>query len=177
MPQNNYALKLNQASHAAWNSPNANLSSQSQGTFSNTTATSTPSQQNGSHAITTLSAPPGVPPPYSQQAPSGTNASSGQPPYTPNGAAGDSHSNANPPQSSNNPGLHQNPTLLQPGSLPQAQTHPQTPAQQVLVSAADRWGLLGLLAMLKNVGTDLDQGMGGIGTDLGTMGLDMSYPG
>ena len=31
--------------------------------------------------------------------------------------------------------------------------------------------------MLKNVGSDLDQGMGGIGTDLGTMGLDMSYPG
>lgn len=45
------------------------------------------------------------------------------------------------------------------------------------MSAADRWGLLGLLALLKNVGTDLDQGMGVIGTDLGTMGLDMAYSG
>lgn len=29
--QNNYALKLNQATHAAWNSPNANPSAQTQG--------------------------------------------------------------------------------------------------------------------------------------------------
>lgn len=28
--QNNYSLKLNQASHAAWNSPNLNPNSQSQ---------------------------------------------------------------------------------------------------------------------------------------------------
>jgi CCR4-NOT transcription complex subunit 2 len=56
-------------------------------------------------------------------------------------------------------------------------THPQTPAQQVLMSAADRWGLLGLLAMIKNAGTDADQGLSSVGTDLGTMGLDMGYPG
>ncbi|KNZ78265.1 General negative regulator of transcription subunit 2 [Termitomyces sp. J132] len=31
--------------------------------------------------------------------------------------------------------------------------------------------------MLKNGGSDLDQGMSGIGTDLGTMGLDMGYTG
>lgn len=52
---------------------------------------------------------------------------------------------------------------------------PQTPAQQVLVSAADRWGLLGLLAMIKNA--DLDRGLLSVGTDLGTMGLDMQAQG
>ena len=48
---------------------------------------------------------------------------------------------------------------------------PQTPAQQILMSAADRWGLLGLLAAIKNA--DADQNLLSIGTDLGTMGLDM----
>ncbi len=55
--------------------------------------------------------------------------------------------------------------------------HPQTPAQQVLVSAADRWGLLGLLLSIKNAGQDPDQGLSVVGTDLGTMGLDMGYAG
>jgi len=58
-----------------------------------------------------------------------------------------------------------------------SQQHPQTPAQQVLMSAADRWGLLGLLAMIKSAGADVDQGLTSIGTDLGTMGLDMGYNG
>lgn len=61
----------------------------------------------------------------------------------------------------------------------QAQTNsstiPQTPAQQVLISPADRWGLLGLLAMIKS--TDVDQNLLSFGTDLGTMGLDMQQPG
>jgi hypothetical protein len=52
---------------------------------------------------------------------------------------------------------------------------PQTPAQQVLMSAADRWGLLGLLAMIKNA--DPDQALLSVGTDLGTMGLDMQQQG
>ncbi|KZT28743.1 hypothetical protein NEOLEDRAFT_1128937 [Neolentinus lepideus HHB14362 ss-1] len=52
---------------------------------------------------------------------------------------------------------------------------PQTPAQQVLMSPADRWGLLGLIAMIKNA--DLDQSLLSVGTDLGTMGLDMTNPG
>ncbi|KAI0298125.1 hypothetical protein B0F90DRAFT_1633024, partial [Multifurca ochricompacta] len=51
----------------------------------------------------------------------------------------------------------------------------QTPAQQVLMSAADRWGLLGLLAMIKNA--DPDQALLSVGTDLGTMGLDMQQQG
>ncbi|KAF9038385.1 hypothetical protein BDZ89DRAFT_945874, partial [Hymenopellis radicata] len=45
----------------------------------------------------------------------------------------------------------------------------RTPAQQVLVSAADRWGLLGLLVSIKSAGHDSD--------DLGTMGLDMGFDG
>ncbi|KZV64133.1 hypothetical protein PENSPDRAFT_556470, partial [Peniophora sp. CONT] len=48
----------------------------------------------------------------------------------------------------------------------------QTPAQQVLVSPADRWGLLGLLAMIK--GADADAALLAIGTDLGGMGLDLA---
>jgi CCR4-NOT transcription complex subunit 2 len=52
--------------------------------------------------------------------------------------------------------------------------HPETPAQQILMSAADRWGLLGLLAMIKASHSDMDQGLTSIGTDLGAIGLDMS---
>ncbi|KAJ7164773.1 NOT2 family protein [Mycena crocata] len=67
--------------------------------------------------------------------------------------------------------------------------HPQTPAQQVLVSAADRWGLLGLLAMIREAGEAGGVGhananadprgvrLSGVGTDLGTMGLDMGFSG
>ncbi|KAG5636178.1 hypothetical protein H0H81_008913 [Sphagnurus paluster] len=164
----------------AWNSPNANPSAQSQETdsltaFSNRSQTpSTQSHQNG-HALTStthLNAPPGVPPPPYTHATT-TASASGQPHYASNGAPGES----NLPTNSSNPAPHPNPVPLRSTSIPHAQHHPQTPAQQVLVSAADRWGLLGLLAMLKNVGTDLDQGMSGIGTDLGTMGLDMGYSG
>ncbi|KAF8073553.1 hypothetical protein FPV67DRAFT_1605889 [Lyophyllum atratum] len=179
--RNNFAVKLNQAQ--AWNSPNANPGSQSQGvdtqgSFSTRSQTpSTQPQQNGTHlsqtaSTTHLNAPPGVPPPPYAHTPANASAS-GQPQHTPNGAPGES----NPPPNSTNPNTHQNPASLQSSSIPHTQHHPQTPAQQVLVSAADRWGLLGLLAMLKNVGTDLDQGMSGIGTDLGTMGLDMGYSG
>ncbi|KZT37338.1 hypothetical protein SISSUDRAFT_1034149 [Sistotremastrum suecicum HHB10207 ss-3] len=52
---------------------------------------------------------------------------------------------------------------------------PQTPAQQILMSAADRWGLLGLLAMIKS--SDPETALISIGSDLGTMGLDMQQPG
>ena len=48
---------------------------------------------------------------------------------------------------------------------------PQTPAQQVLISPADRWGLLGLLAVIRSA--DPDTALLGMGTDLGAVGLDM----
>lgn len=57
----------------------------------------------------------------------------------------------------------------------QTNTVPQTAAQQILMSPADRWGLLGLLAMIKNA--DIDGNLLSIGTDLGTMGLDMQHQG
>ncbi|KAM0751322.1 hypothetical protein T439DRAFT_325465 [Meredithblackwellia eburnea MCA 4105] len=47
----------------------------------------------------------------------------------------------------------------------------QTPAQQVLFSPADRFGLLGLLQLIKT--RDPDLGMMGLGTDLTTLGLDL----
>jgi CCR4-NOT transcription complex subunit 2 len=55
--------------------------------------------------------------------------------------------------------------------------HPQTPAQQVLMSAADRWGLLALLALIKSAENEVDGGLTSVGTDLGTMGLDVGYNG
>ena len=67
-----------------------------------------------------------------------------------------------------------NSSTLQPNPSPQ---HPQTPAQQVLISAADRWGLLALIALMRNANSEPDHGLSSMGTDLGTMGLDMSYPG
>ena len=48
---------------------------------------------------------------------------------------------------------------------------PQTPAQQILISPADRWGLLGLLAVIRS--GDPDTALLGMGTDLGAVGLDM----
>lgn len=47
----------------------------------------------------------------------------------------------------------------------------QAPVQQVLSSAADRWGLLGLLAMIRSA--DPDAAMLGMGTDLSLAGFDL----
>ncbi|KAG9080257.1 hypothetical protein FRC06_006864 [Ceratobasidium sp. 370] len=52
---------------------------------------------------------------------------------------------------------------------------PMTPAQQVLISAADRWGLLGLLQIIK--GADPDVSLLNVGADLSGMGLDMGMQG
>lgn len=82
------------------------------------------------------------------------------------------HNHLNP-----NPGSNQGISTLLPNNVANSLQHPLTPAQQVLVSAADRWGLLALLAMIKNAGAEVDQGLSSVGTDLGTMGLDMSYTG
>lgn len=77
--------------------------------------------------------------------------------YTGNGAAVDAHH------------------LQSQGPTNASSTLPQTPAQQVLISPADRWGLLGLLALIKSA--DSDSNLLSIGTDLGTMGLDMQQNG
>lgn len=150
-------MKLNQAAAAAaWNSPNANPSAQ--------TTTAFPATSNGTHppgtqippsqpqTQTPLGAPPGVPPPssFNQQQPQPQQ----QTPYVGNGTAADTTQ----------------------GSAQQSSaTVPQTPAQQVLMSPADKWGLLGLLAIIKS--SDLDSNLLSIGTDLGTMGLDMQTSG
>lgn len=49
---------------------------------------------------------------------------------------------------------------------------PQTPAQQVLYSPADRFGLLGLLNIIK-MSADPDKSMITLGTDLEKLGLDL----
>lgn len=153
-------------------------------------------KQNGTHSNTNslsalLNAPPGVPPPanaYAAQLSSGptpgpiTNATAapGSAPalYASNGLApGDSHTNPseshpNPQNAVSNP----NPNSL-PANSTSLQQHPQTPAEQILMSAADRWGLLSLITMMKSANSDVDHGLTTIGTDLGTMGLDMGYAG
>ncbi|KAL5482331.1 CDC36 [Sanghuangporus weigelae] len=118
----------------------------------NGTNASTSAQQNGSlqpSAPQQLNAPPGVPPPFQQQ-------QTQQPSY---GAVADGVLGTSAPGNT--------------GVTPSAA--PQTPAQQILMSAADRWGLLGLLNAIKNA--DADQNLLSIGTDLGTMGLDMQHQG
>ncbi|KAI0754532.1 hypothetical protein C8Q80DRAFT_1139649 [Daedaleopsis nitida] len=155
--QRNFALKSNHASAAAaWNSPivnpNAPTSTFTNGQQNHTQA-QTPSQQPQQQQSQHLNAPPGVPPPTSfpqQPTPAQT-------PYVANGTVAD--------------------TPHHPSQGPAHATSavPQTPAQQVLMSPADRWGLLGLLALIKSA--DPDQSLLAIGTDLGTMGLDMQNPG
>ena len=157
------------AAAAAWNSPNANPSVQQQqsafppptnGAHPNhTTSTQPPTTAQTQQQTKHLSVPPGVgaPSQFSQQ----HQPQPGAPQHTPfagNGTvAGDTA--LHPSQSS---------------TQPSATSIPQTPAQQVLMSPADRWGLLGLLAMIKSA--DLDTNLLSVGTDLGTMGLDMQTP-
>lgn len=57
-------------------------------------------------------------------------------------------------------------TLAQPGAMA------QTPAQQILTSPADRFGLLGLLALIKS--SDPDLSMLSMGVDLQTFGLTLN---
>ncbi|KAH9480383.1 General negative regulator of transcription subunit 2 [Psilocybe cubensis] len=167
--RNNYSLKLSQASHAAWGSPNVNPNTQTQpsgvvagsnGAFSQNEATHTPGTTATTNAPT----------------------AGGPPPLSSNGLGNvESHPNTSIP----NPNGSSNPiptttASVNPTSLPTNPSrlqHPQTPAQQVLISAADRWGLLSLIAMMRNASADADHGLSSIGTDLGTMGLDMSFPG
>ena len=108
-----------------------------------------------------------------------TTPSISAPPFSSNGVnASEPHVHPSIPTGSSNPmgTTNNNTTSLQTTTVPQLQ-HPQTPAQQVLISAADRWGLLSLIAYMRNASTDVDHGLTSIGTDLGTMGLDMAYSG
>ncbi|ESK83477.1 not2 family protein [Moniliophthora roreri MCA 2997] len=177
--QRNYNMKLNQPAHATWPSPNINPNSLA-------------AAQNGTHPIQNpssshVNAPPGVPPPSAN--PNASSTVSATPGFPSNGldnpSGNPSSTNPNPNNantiSNNNPqaappNSTQNPNSM-PSSTAHVHQHPQTPAQQVLMSAADRWGLLGLLAMIKSAGSDVDQGLSSIGQDLGTMGLDMGYAG
>ncbi|EMD39642.1 hypothetical protein CERSUDRAFT_71526 [Gelatoporia subvermispora B] len=175
--QRNYALKLNQtqnnhtATPVAWSSPNANPGAQQANAFQQGNLPNGAHQNHGQNLqqaqpqqqqaqVQHLNAPPGVPSPatFNQQQTQGAAlAGAQQTPYLGNGtAAGD--------------------TAQHPSQGPgHASAVPQTPAQQVLMSPADRWGLLGLLALIKSA--DPDQNLLSIGTDLGTMGLDMQTPG
>ncbi|KAF4617728.1 hypothetical protein D9613_005838 [Agrocybe pediades] len=163
--RNNYSLKLNQASHAAWSSPNP----QSQQSGNITSANGAFAQNQPTHPPGTIANPsaPTNAPPFSSngQHPTETQPNASVVP-NPNGSS-------NPLPTTTNTG---NPAALPANSTSHLQ-HPQTPAQQVLVSAADRWGLLSLIAMMRNAGSDADHGLSSIGTDLGTMGLDMAFPG
>jgi CCR4-NOT transcription complex subunit 2 len=155
-------MKLNAAAQAAWNQP---------------TATSTQGQaqsyQNGTQQPQqSLHAPPGVPPPSSfSQQPTQSQAQTQSTPFVGNGN-GNGNGNGTPTTGNGGNGVA---AEAQGQSASAPAPVPQTPAQQILMSAADRWGLLGLLAMIKNA--DPDQALLSVGTDLGTMGLDIQQQG
>ena len=181
--QQNYALKLNQVSHAAWNAPNTNLPPSQPNGSSPAGQTHSQSQQQSQQLVQgQLQSAPAQPSSQGQQVHSNNNPQSQvqppqqhlNPPGVPPGVGPYASNGSHPLQAPHpHPQLHT--------SLPQAQNqphhHPQTPAQQVLISAADRWGLLGLLAMIKNASVDADGGLSSVGTDLGAVGLDMGYEG
>ncbi|CDO72192.1 hypothetical protein BN946_scf184970.g44 [Trametes cinnabarina] len=145
--QRNFTVKNNHASAAAaWNSPNLNSSATAASTFPN-------GQQN--HVQNTQAQTPAPQQSQQQQGQQHLNAPPGVP----------------PPAYSSQPTPAQQTPYVANGAV----AVPQTPAQQVLMSPADRWGLLGLLALIKSA--DPDQSLLTIGTDLGTMGLDMQNPG
>ncbi|KAI0258819.1 hypothetical protein BC834DRAFT_909402 [Gloeopeniophorella convolvens] len=161
-------MKLSAAAQAAWNQPPGAGAGAAQGqqAYQNGSQPQpqTPGQQAQGQAqaqAQTLHAPPGVAPPapFAQQQQQPQPQQSGQAPAQAQGT----------PFVSNGNGAGAEGQALAPGPVP------QTPAQQVLMSAADRWGLLGLLAMLKSA--DPDQALLAVGTDLGTMGLDMQQQG
>ncbi|KII91068.1 hypothetical protein PLICRDRAFT_80682, partial [Plicaturopsis crispa FD-325 SS-3] len=159
--------RLNQATHAAWNSSNTNPGTAAQA-FANTPSSTIQSNAQPPH----LNAPPGVAPP------TGSLGQHGQPPLQPPGTIANAASSANANANANALAPAPYPTNgSDTNALGPNSTHPQTPAQQILMSAADRWGLLGLLAMIKSAPSDVDGGLSGVGTDLGTMGLDMGHSG
>ena len=132
------------------------------GNFGNTTT----QQQNGASSQNhLLGAPPGVHPPssFQQQQQQHTNVQ-----YSTNNAL--TSGDAAAVVAAGSAGLPAS-TTTRTGQT----VVPQTPAQQVLTSAADRWGLLSLLALIKNASAD--ESILSIGTDLGTMGLDMQSQG
>lgn len=157
-------MKLNAAAQAAWNQSSTTPSQQTQAQ----------SYQNGTQQQS-LHAPPGVPPPASFSQPSQQGQGQAQAQGTP--FVGNGNGNGAVATTTGNGGGNAVGTDAQGQSTAptSAAPVPQTPAQQVLMSAADRWGLLGLLAMIKNA--DPDQALLSVGTDLGTMGLDMQQQG
>ncbi|KAL4249812.1 CNOT2/3/5 family protein [Abortiporus biennis] len=151
----NYTLKLNNqttlaAAQAAWNSPTANTNSQTPGTFP--TATSNGTHTN--HMQTSQQAPPGVQPPSTQ-----TQQHIGAPP----GVPAPSSFTQQPQQAQ---GIQPHTPYAGNGTVAGDTAH--HPSQ-------DKWGLLGLLAMIKSA--DMDTNLLSVGTDLGTMGLDMQTSG
>jgi CCR4-NOT transcription complex subunit 2 len=156
-------MKLNAAAQAAWNQPTATSTQGQAQSYQNGTQQPQPS----------LHAPPGVPPPSSfSQQPTQQGQSQAQAQSTPFIGNGNGNGNGTPTTGNDGNGVGAD---AQGQSASAPAPVPQTPAQQVLMSAADRWGLLGLLAMIKNA--DPDQALLSVGTDLGTMGLDMQQQG
>ncbi|KAF8527030.1 hypothetical protein BU17DRAFT_74080 [Hysterangium stoloniferum] len=108
-----------------------------------------------------LNAPPGVPPPSTyalqqQQQSFAVNTTEGHHPSATTSATTST-------------------TQAQLTSASSQQHLPQTPAQQILMSPADRWGLLGLLALIKSA--DPDMALLSIGADLANLGLNVGQGG
>ncbi|KZW02888.1 hypothetical protein EXIGLDRAFT_759596 [Exidia glandulosa HHB12029] len=169
-------VKLNQANNVAtaWNSADSRGQTQPPG-FHQNIANGVPSQHHLSQQphSSALNAPPGLPPGlqgFGQQHQQ-HSIGSGQPPQHAQFQGASAIPNSSEP--------HQSPTqqhgAVQQSGLNQPSGLPQTPAQQILISPADRWGLMGLLALIK--ATDPDVNLLSYGQDLGTMGMDMNASG
>ena len=117
-----------------------------------------------------LSGPPGVPPlsAYAQQR-------QPQQPQSFSDQSNTNPSNASAGTSSTNPAAAQQTQSSVSGSASSNPAHPQTPAQQLVLSPADRWGLLGLLALIK--GADPDTALLAFGADVGSLGLPVGQSG
>ncbi|KAH9030345.1 hypothetical protein EDB85DRAFT_1963714 [Lactarius pseudohatsudake] len=134
-----HTMKLNAAAQAAWNQPSATPSQGLAQSYQNGTAAAAPSQQGQGQAPAQ-----GTPFVGNGNAPGNGAAATGN---GGNAVGADTQGQSVPTSTA---------------------PVPQTPAQQVLMSAADRWGLLA---------QDPDQALLSVGTDLGTMGLDMQQQG
>ncbi|KAI9454074.1 hypothetical protein BJY52DRAFT_1286198 [Lactarius psammicola] len=124
-------MKLNAAAQAAWNQPSATPSQGQAQSYQNGT------QQQSLHA------PPGVPPPASfSQQPSQPGQGQAQAQGTP--FVGNGNGPGNGAVATGNGGNAVGADAQGQSAPTSVAPVPQTPAQQVLMSAADRWGLLGL---------------------------------
>lgn len=116
-------------------------------------------------------------PPQASSAQIGSQAQQNGPPVLANGVSPAPGSNAprrrpsSPPSGDNSASAVIAPPHQQQREPPAPLEMPQSPVEQVIVSPADRFGLVGLLHLIKNANTA--QQLLSMGSDLSKLGLDI----